>query len=114
MIALIFNQVELVQLEAVRRLYHQLGLSFSQVDDLNFFTKLRKTQESGLLWDTSQRDLRLWPGASVSNFPQLHISDVQPKVPEADIFAHLKTGLKEFCGNMNCIHAECGLHRVFS
>lgn len=96
----------------VRRLYHQHGLSFPQIDDLQLFTKLRKTQEDGLLWDTSQRDILRWPGATLSNFPELHISDVQPVLPEADLFAHLKAGLRDFCGNANCILAMCGLHRT--
>jgi len=104
--------VEVIQLELVRRLYHGFGLSFSQIDELNFFTKLRSSQDSGLLWDASQRDLLSWPGARLSEYPDLHVSDLQEMPSDAEISVHLGLGSKIFCPNLNCIYTPCGIHRT--
>jgi len=104
--------VEVIQLEVVRRLYHGFGFSFSQINDLNFFTKLRNSHDSGLLWDASQRDLLSWPGARLSEYPDIYVSDLQVIPPDTDFSAHLRLGSKIFCPNLNCIYTPCGIHRT--
>ncbi|KAF5351187.1 hypothetical protein D9756_008181 [Leucocoprinus leucothites] len=105
--------VEVVQHEVARRLHYELGLSFSQINKLKILTNVRKTHESGLVWDTSQRDLLFWSGAGLSELPQLRLSELETIPPDHDLFAHLKIGSRAFCPNLNCIHAACGIHRDF-
>lgn len=104
----------MIQLEAVRRLHHQLGFSFTQVDSLRFFTPHRRSRESGLLWDTSQRDQLRWPGMQLSELPELQLSNSGAVPSSEDLFLHLKAGLKGFCPNLSCIQTFCGVHRRLS
>lgn len=103
----------MIQLEGARRLIYQLGLTIIEVDDLRFFTPLRKSHASGLLWDTSQRDPLFWPGMQLSELPVLHVSDVGAVPTDGDFYGSLKVGLKRFCPNLNCIQTSCGVHSKY-
>ena len=55
MLMLMLKLVEMIQLEAVRRLRHGSGFDDAEIDSLKFFTPLRKSNRSGLIWYSSQR-----------------------------------------------------------
>ncbi|XP_006463662.1 hypothetical protein AGABI2DRAFT_120473 [Agaricus bisporus var. bisporus H97] len=102
--------VEMIQLETVRQLHYQKGFSFAKVDSLRMFSELRVNHQSGLLWNTSQRDLLRWPGMLLSELPELTLSDYGHMPPDEDLSAHLKVGVTKFCPNLNCIIPQCQLH----
>ena len=47
--------VEMIQLEAVRRLRHGSGFDYAEIDSLGIFPRLRESNRSGLIWYSSQR-----------------------------------------------------------
>lgn len=47
--------VEVIRLEAARRLHFEHGLAFADIDRLKFLGILRVNNQSGLLWDNFQR-----------------------------------------------------------
>ncbi|EKM76441.1 hypothetical protein AGABI1DRAFT_108767 [Agaricus bisporus var. burnettii JB137-S8] len=102
--------VEMIQLETVRRLHYQHSFSFAEVNSLRMFSELRVNHEFGLLWNTSQRDLLRWPGMLLSELPELALSDYGHMPPDDDLSAHLKVGVTKFCPNLNCIIPQCQLH----
>ena len=55
LLSFLTRPVEVIQLETARRLHFGHGLTFAEIDDLSFLRQLRVSNESGLLWDTSQR-----------------------------------------------------------
>ena len=55
MLILMLKLVEMIQLEAVRRLRHGSGFDDAEIDSLNIFPRLRDSNRSGLIWYSSQR-----------------------------------------------------------
>jgi hypothetical protein len=100
----------MIQLETVRQLHYKEGLSFAEVNSLEMFSGLRVNSQSGLLWNTSQRDLLRWPGMLLSELPELILSDYGHMPPDDDLSAHLKVGFTKFCPNPNCLQSHCQLH----
>ena len=47
--------VEMIQLEAIRRLRHGSGFKDAEIDSLKIFPLLRESSRSGLIWYSSQR-----------------------------------------------------------
>jgi hypothetical protein len=53
---LMLKLVEMIHLEAVRRLRHGSGFDDAEIDSLDLFsTSLRDSNRSGLIWYSSQR-----------------------------------------------------------
>jgi hypothetical protein len=100
----------MIQLETVRQLHYKEGLSFVEVNSVKMFSGLRTTNQSGLLWNTSQRDLLRWPGMLLSELPELLLLDYGHIPPDDDLSAHLKAGFTKFCPNLNCLLSHCQLH----
>ncbi|TFY66790.1 hypothetical protein EVG20_g4293, partial [Dentipellis fragilis] len=102
--------VELIRLETLRRLYYGQALSIDVIDRLRLLPKARSGNEAGLLWDTMQRDLTVWPGAALSDLSP----DPHPNIsftPKADALkGRVGSLLPLFCGNLSCIHAYCPVH----
>ncbi|KAJ3567062.1 hypothetical protein NP233_g6608 [Leucocoprinus birnbaumii] len=106
--------VEVIHLHVARRLFYDKTisrLSFSEIDDLGILTRLRKSHESGLIWDTSQRDLPYWSEAGAQESEVLNLSSLEVMPSDDDLFGHLRIGSRAFCPNLNCLHAACGVHR---
>ncbi|KAJ6608603.1 hypothetical protein B0H10DRAFT_2438956 [Mycena sp. CBHHK59/15] len=108
---------EVIQFETVRRLHIDHGLSAERIDSITstftHFRELRSSNESGLLWDVSQRDLPevIWgDGLPSSSKPQLPHGFAVDAIHPDDIFEHINRGLPTFCPNLNCILHECGVH----
>ncbi|KAJ7470259.1 hypothetical protein FB451DRAFT_330278 [Mycena latifolia] len=103
---------EVIQYETVRRLHVEQGFSAETIDDTlrDNLRRLRLSNESGLLWDVSQRDLPnvIW-GPSLSK-PQLPSHFAQEFPAPNDIFTHINHGLAKFCPNLNCIMHCCRIH----
>ena len=55
MLYLILKLVEMIQLEAVRRLRHGSGFHDAEINSLGIFPSLRESNRSGLIWYSSQR-----------------------------------------------------------
>jgi hypothetical protein len=55
MLMLMLKLVEMIQLEAVRRLRHGSGFDDTEIDSLGIFPSLRDSNRSGLIWYSSQR-----------------------------------------------------------
>ncbi|KAJ7038506.1 hypothetical protein C8F04DRAFT_1255786 [Mycena alexandri] len=76
-------------------------------------TPLRFSNESGLLWAVSQRDLPLviWgDGLPSSSKPQLPPHFAQDYGGSKDLFKQVNAGLSKFCPNLNCITHNCHVH----
>ena len=52
---LMLKLVEMIQLEAVRRLRYGSGFDDAEIDSLDIFPSLRNSNRSGLIWYSSQR-----------------------------------------------------------
>ena len=52
---LILELVEMIQLEAVRRLRHGSGFDDDEINSLGILPSLRDSNRSGLIWYSSQR-----------------------------------------------------------
>ncbi|KAJ7197148.1 hypothetical protein GGX14DRAFT_471445 [Mycena pura] len=110
---------EVLRYETVRRLHVELGLSARAIDEVarnkDFLGRcaLRRSNESGLLWDSSQRDFPpvIWAdGVISSRKPQLPPHFAQ-KIPDPnDIFGQINRSLKTFCANLNCLVHGCKVH----
>ncbi|KAJ7168202.1 hypothetical protein C8R43DRAFT_141989 [Mycena crocata] len=110
---------EIIQYEIVRRLHLEHGLSAEAIDDLmqNYsnFRLLRVSNESGLLWDVSQRDLLnvIWgDGVPSSSKPQLspHFAHNPAFSDPNDVVSQVRGGFKKFCPNLGCILHNCRIH----
>ena len=55
MLMLMLKLVEMIQLEAVRRLRHGCGFDDDEINSLCIFPNLRLSNRSGLIWYSSQR-----------------------------------------------------------
>ncbi|KAJ7837016.1 hypothetical protein B0H14DRAFT_2792534 [Mycena olivaceomarginata] len=76
-------------------------------------TPLRPSNETGLLWNVSQRDLPqiVWGDRlSSSSKPQLPPHFAQNFPEPDDIFEQINRGMEKFCPNLNCITHNCHVH----
>lgn len=100
--------MEEIQSEAVRRLiFGPHKFTLQDVDDLGFFSLTRVTNSFGLLWDTTQRDSLIWPGAQFSNLDRLPTTWI---IDTPDIFSVISKDINTFCPNLNCLHTFCSVH----
>ncbi|KAG7451988.1 uncharacterized protein BT62DRAFT_274737 [Guyanagaster necrorhizus] len=100
--------VEVLEIEVARRLHCEFGLSLDTIDELKIMRPMRISHESGLVWDTFQRDM--------PNLPWLDepiIMTLPPrKLPnENDLLNEINRFRPQFCPNMNCIHLACKVHQ---
>ncbi|KAJ7090296.1 hypothetical protein B0H15DRAFT_258042 [Mycena belliarum] len=122
---------EVIQYETVRRLHMEYRFSAETIDDTlgDSHRRLRLSDESGLLWDSSQRSVVLcsdnpltlcrdlpeviWEdGNPFSSKPPLPLHFGQEFPAPNDIFSHINHGLKKFCPNLNCIMHNCQIHTL--
>ncbi|KAI5990238.1 hypothetical protein EDD15DRAFT_1188951 [Pisolithus albus] len=99
---------EMIQLETAWRLHVAHKLSLSDISRMNIVKAIRTSHNSGLLWDTQQRDFLHWPGAS-----QVNVKDGLPAnwVPqEDDLHARLTSMLRVSCPIINCLLPMCSTH----
>ncbi|KAJ6606481.1 hypothetical protein DFH09DRAFT_1299726 [Mycena vulgaris] len=109
---------EVIQYETVRRLHIEHGFSAAVIDDLIRepelnFRKLRLSNESGLIWDVSQRDLPavLWgDGYPSSSKPQLPRHFAQDFPAPNDVFTQINRSNTKFCPNISCVMHCCQIH----
>ncbi|KAF8886741.1 hypothetical protein BD779DRAFT_1673043 [Infundibulicybe gibba] len=97
---------EMIEIEAVRRLYYIHQLSLEVIDSLELFRVSRRSNNSGLIWDISQRD---WPGYAVSDLPELP-GDFSPQT--ANLFLKVNSIIPHFCPSLNCLHMRCAVHPI--
>ena len=126
---LIFKLVEMIQLEAVRRLRHGSGFEYVEIGSLGIFPPLRETNRSGLIWYSSQRyehissfpqnkhlppatsDFLPWPGSQMSDLNPISTNFVDHSLP---IHENVLKDAKPFCPNLNCIQTYCSIHSTLS
>ncbi|KAJ7177778.1 hypothetical protein C8R46DRAFT_1212508 [Mycena filopes] len=106
---------EIIQFETVRRLHIDLGFSADLVEQIlqtMGFPPLRASNESGLLWAVSQRDMLpvIWgDGLPSERKPQL-----PPNFPYDPVSTHpssqIDAGMAKFCPNLNCLLLNCRIH----
>lgn len=100
--------LEMIRLETAWRLHVAHKLSLSDINRMNIVKAIRTSHNSGLLWDTQQRDFLHWPGAS-----QINVKDGLPVnwVPqEDDLHARLTSMLRVSCPIINCLLPMCSTH----
>ncbi|KAJ7608272.1 hypothetical protein DFH06DRAFT_1149007 [Mycena polygramma] len=72
------------------------------------------SNESGLLWDVSQRDLPpvIWAdGSSLSPLPLNFL----PTLPDPhNLFSQINNGILKFCPNLNCLTHNCRVHGTYN
>ncbi|KAH7921255.1 SET domain-containing protein [Leucogyrophana mollusca] len=98
--------LEEIQLETARRLYHNHDISLGDIDRIGILEHLRpyNFNNTGLLWGKSQRDALKWPGALIDQ-GELPTS----YVPMADdLHGRHTSALKSFCPI--CMQSQCALH----
>ncbi|KAJ7658348.1 hypothetical protein DFH06DRAFT_990479 [Mycena polygramma] len=113
-----YSFTEVIQFETVRRLHLDHGLSVERIDHLlnayTSFRSLRLSNESGLLWDVSQRDLPpvIWAdGSSLSPLPLNFL----PTLPDPhNLFSQINNGILKFCPNLNCLTHNCRVHGTYN
>ncbi|KAF7338689.1 SET-domain-containing protein [Mycena venus] len=108
---------EVIQYETVRRLHIDCGFEAEVINNVlkqyTVFRPLRLSNESGLLWDVSQRDLPnvVWADGPSSSKPKLPLHFAQ-EFPNklGDIFNQINKGVAKFCPNQNCLTHNCHVH----
>ncbi|KAH9164585.1 hypothetical protein EDB89DRAFT_2077985 [Lactarius sanguifluus] len=108
--------VEVIQFEALRRLYFGNGLSLDEIDATGVLPPLRLSNREGLIYSMTQRDELFWPGMT-ADFP-IDIDGVEqgridPRAHEPDIDdlrGRLNSIFPYFCANPGCIQAFCPQH----
>ncbi|KAJ7771676.1 hypothetical protein B0H16DRAFT_1514285 [Mycena metata] len=107
---------EVIEYETVRRLHieHEFSAGvIDQVIQMTGFTPLRPSNDSGLLWAVSQRDLPpvIWgDGRPSSSKPQLPPNFSREDHSSNDVFRQINTGVAKFCPNLNCLTHNCRIH----
>ncbi|KAJ7184281.1 hypothetical protein C8R46DRAFT_1063555 [Mycena filopes] len=107
---------EVIQYETVRRLHVEHGFSAGVIDEIlrvKGLPLLRSSNESGLLWAVTQRDLLpvVWgDGLPSSSKPQLPPHFAREHPASNDLFRHINTGREKFCPNLNCVNFNCHIH----
>ncbi|KAJ7115588.1 hypothetical protein C8R43DRAFT_1155099 [Mycena crocata] len=105
---------EVVEYETVRRLHTEHGFPFEVIAEIMYnYRPLRVSNESGLLWDVSQRDFLpvIWgDGLPSSSKPQLPTDFGVNLAHPNDILTEVNLGLAKFCSNLNCLIHNCHVH----
>lgn len=98
--------LEMIQIETVRRLINKQKMPINQIERIRIFPKLlRVTFNEGLLWERFQRDFLRWPGGTEDDIEE---ACVEPAVD--DLHARLLSVLATFCPNLNCLRTLCTTH----
>ncbi|KAI6035702.1 hypothetical protein EDC04DRAFT_3033614, partial [Pisolithus marmoratus] len=100
--------LEMIQLETTWRLHVAHKLSFSDINRMNILKAIHTTHNSGLLWDSHQRDFLHWSGAS-----QTDAKDGLPisQAPwQDDLHGRVTSMLRIFCPIINCLSPMCYTH----
>ncbi|KAI6143468.1 hypothetical protein BKA82DRAFT_4186253 [Pisolithus tinctorius] len=100
--------LEMIQLETAWRLHAVDKLSLSDLNRMNIVKGIHTSHNSGLLWDSCQRDFLHWPGAS-----QINAKDGLPtsQAPQQDdLHGRLTSMLRIFCPILNCLSPMCHTH----
>jgi hypothetical protein len=127
-----------MQYEVVRRMYIDRGFSAEDIDVMLRAcgqTPLRPSNETGLLWNVSQRQVFvIKPFEAHQNYfihrdlPQIVWGDrlsssSKPQLPPHfaqnfpepdDIFEQINRGMEKFCPNLNCITHNCHVHGMYT
>ena len=110
---------EVIDLEVAQRL-HANGLSFDEIDNLRILPQMRQSNESGLMWDNSQRysvfgkhsndtspffcrDPLIW---QTSNDPMMSLNSLF----DVELAERVNGMVKVFCPNLTCIEPMCPYH----
>ncbi|KAJ6500518.1 hypothetical protein C8R45DRAFT_978035 [Mycena sanguinolenta] len=109
---------EAIQYESVRRLHITHRFTADLIDDVTAhlnFRRLRLSNESGLLWDVSQRDLPdvIWADglpSSSKKLPPLPPYFSKEPLETCNLFEQMNRGLERFCPHLNCIQDNCHVH----
>ncbi|KIJ64267.1 hypothetical protein HYDPIDRAFT_132965 [Hydnomerulius pinastri MD-312] len=100
--------LEMIQLETVRRLHVIQEITLPDVDRMRIFKSLRFSHNTGLLWERSQRDFLHWPGAfqvkPEDDLPTSHAAHTD------DLRGRLLSTLRTFCPTLNCLSPICETH----
>ncbi|TFK49253.1 hypothetical protein OE88DRAFT_400504 [Heliocybe sulcata] len=104
--------VEMIQLETVRRLYlSQPSIPLDVIDESGVLPKLYPDSAahlfSGFLWEVTQRDALAWPGASFSTLGSLEYTRA---CSEDDILSRVNSVIWHSCPNLNCVDPHCRTH----
>ncbi|KAH7882676.1 hypothetical protein F5I97DRAFT_300386 [Phlebopus sp. FC_14] len=100
--------LEMIQLETVHQLHILHKIALIDIERMKIFKSLHISHNTGLLWDSMQRDFLHWPGAlQVKLNADLAIS----YIPWADnLKGRLSSILRIFCPNLNCLSPLCLTH----
>lgn len=100
--------LEMIQLETAWRLHAVDKLSLSDVNRMNIVKGIHTSHNSGLLWDSCQRDFLHWPGASQTNAKDGLPTSQAPQ--QDDLHGRLTSMLRIFCPILNCLSPMCHTH----
>ncbi|KAH9059794.1 hypothetical protein EDB87DRAFT_1809770 [Lactarius vividus] len=108
--------VEVIQFEALRRLFSGNRLSLDEIDATGVLPPLRLSNREGLIYSMTQRDELFWPGM-MADFPidtdGMEQRRIDPRAHEPDIDdlrGRLKSIFPYFCAHPGCIQAYCPRH----
>ncbi|PPQ91065.1 hypothetical protein CVT25_014733 [Psilocybe cyanescens] len=100
--------LEMIQLEATRRLYYIHNYTYEQIDEFGMFKRtVRGKGKESLIWHASQRDPFWWPGASLTAHPPLQTSKVNT---ELSLYDEVTRDLINFCPRLSCAVSFCKAH----
>ncbi|KAK0433986.1 hypothetical protein EV421DRAFT_2088240 [Armillaria borealis] len=100
--------VEVIEIEVARRLHCEFGLSLNAIDELKIIRPMRLSHDSGLIWDTFQRDM---PDIPWLDEPVIMTLPPRQLPSENDLLNEINRFRPQFCPNMNCIHLACKVHQ---
>ncbi|KAF9460266.1 hypothetical protein BDZ94DRAFT_1266409 [Collybia nuda] len=103
--------LEVIQLETVRRLHFYHDFSYEEIDVLKIFPPLRISPAQGLLWSVAQRDI---PWRGLADYIDKTPAPILPKnlvLNTPDLFTAINQDLPDFCPNLNCLRTFCPTHR---
>ncbi|KAK0233918.1 hypothetical protein IW262DRAFT_1290839 [Armillaria fumosa] len=100
--------VEVIEIEVARRLHCEVGLSLNAIDELKIIRPMRLSHDSGLIWDTFQRDM---PDIPWLDEPIIMTLPPRKLPTENDLLNEINRFRPQFCPNMNCIHLACKVHQ---
>ncbi|KAF9565190.1 SET domain-containing protein [Agrocybe pediades] len=100
--------LEMIQMEAARRLHYGHQMSFETMDNLGIFAHgMIENRRYGLIWNSHQRDQLSWSGNRLSHLPDLPSSFVNLHLSLED---KVIRDLPQFCGRLNCMKHFCKIH----
>ncbi|KAH9974853.1 hypothetical protein BJV74DRAFT_183098 [Russula compacta] len=113
---LVDPDVEMIQFEVLRRLHIGHGLSVDDIEATNVLPELRHANNSGLMYQMTQRDHLFWTGM-MANFStnldgserrEIDFRAYEPKID--DLRRRIDSIVPYFCPNPGCIQAFCPRH----